>query len=199
VGHAGSGHPSGEGPARHPQGLGAFCQPASGQAVSGTVGRLLSASGHRGQRPRRHGRAGADRRGLFRRTAGHRGTRRREGRLQHHGLCRARSAPHRQGRLRDGPQASGQALLRGQGQRARRLAPVAGRGAGSGQGLSRRGAVPPVRGQRRHAARARSVPVRRHRDRKSFRRHPLRRGGGDHRLHRHVAVGVAWRGQSRPL
>ena len=65
---------------------------------------------------------------------------------------------------------------RGQGQRARNLAPVAGGRAGYGAPVPRSGAGIHVRGQRRDADRTPADPFRRDRHREHVRRHPHRRG-----------------------
>jgi 3-isopropylmalate dehydrogenase len=68
-----------------------------------------------------------------------------------------------------------------------------------GARIPRRGAAAHVRGQRRHAAGPGPQPVRRDGDGEPLRRHPLRRGQPDHRLHRHDPLGQPGGRQPGPL
>ena len=94
-------------------------------------------------------------------------------------------------------QALRQAVLGGQGQRARHVDPVA-RGGHRDRGtISGRAALAHVRRQRGDAAGAQPEAVRRDRHRQHVRRHPVRRGIDARGLDRHAAFGVARRRPTR--
>ena len=123
---------------RPAQGARPLRQPAPGHVLPDAGGRLAAqALGGRGHG--HHGDPGAHGRALLRRAAGARGVRRRRrARGQHHGLHLAGDRARGAGRVRRGDEAEEAAGLGGQGQRARRLAALAGGGDAGGEGLSRR-------------------------------------------------------------